>query len=118
MGGVAGVCGSQPSDRARIAAGANRNMSGPYQWSGQVASWAGWCYPRGYRRGERLGPCAERRAGCDEPSCLRRGCAEEDARSMAYDVKVINELVQRESVFTERIVNEVGKVIVGQRYMV
>ncbi|HEY7956720.1 MAG TPA: MoxR family ATPase [Polyangia bacterium] len=37
---------------------------------------------------------------------------------MAYDVKVINELVQRESAFTERLFNEVGKVIVGQRYMV
>src|SRR4051812_13101391 len=37
---------------------------------------------------------------------------------MAYDVKVINELVQKESAFTERLLNEVGKVIVGQRYMV
>ncbi len=37
---------------------------------------------------------------------------------MAYDVKVINELVQRESAFTEKLLNEVGKVIVGQRYMV
>jgi len=37
---------------------------------------------------------------------------------MAYDVKVINELVQRESAFTERLIGEVGKVIVGQRYMV
>ena len=37
---------------------------------------------------------------------------------MAYDVKVINELVQKESAFTERLMTEVGKVIVGQRYMV
>ena len=37
---------------------------------------------------------------------------------MAYDVKVINELVQRESAFTEKLATEVGKVIVGQRYMV
>src|ERR1700747_3846451 len=37
---------------------------------------------------------------------------------MAYDVKVINELVQKESAFTERLLNEVGKVIVGQRYMI
>jgi MoxR-like ATPase len=37
---------------------------------------------------------------------------------MAYDVRVVNELVQRESAFTERLLNEVGKVIVGQRYMV
>src|SRR5213082_3118228 len=37
---------------------------------------------------------------------------------MAYDVKVINELVQKESAFTERLLNEVGKVIVGQRAMV
>jgi len=37
---------------------------------------------------------------------------------MAYDVKVINELVQKESAFSERIIQEVSKVIVGQRYMV
>ena len=37
---------------------------------------------------------------------------------MAYDVKVINELVQKESAFTERLMSEMGKVIVGQRYMV
>ena len=37
---------------------------------------------------------------------------------MAYDVKVINELVQKESAFTERLMAEVAKVIVGQRYMV
>ncbi len=37
---------------------------------------------------------------------------------MAYDVKVINELVQKESGFSERLIAEVGKVIVGQRYMV
>ncbi|HZS40252.1 MAG TPA: MoxR family ATPase [Polyangia bacterium] len=37
---------------------------------------------------------------------------------MAYDVKVINELVQKESAFSERLIQEVSKVIVGQRYMV
>src|SRR5258706_5802879 len=37
---------------------------------------------------------------------------------MAYDVKVINELVQRESAFSEKLLAEVGKVIIGQRYMV
>jgi MoxR-like ATPase len=37
---------------------------------------------------------------------------------MAYDVKVINELVQRESAFTEKLFGEVAKVIVGQRHMV
>src|SRR5438067_10489203 len=37
---------------------------------------------------------------------------------MAYDVKVINELVQRESLFTEKLFAEVGKVIVGQTYMI
>src|SRR6185503_3922732 len=37
---------------------------------------------------------------------------------MAYDVKVINELVQKESAFTEKLLGEVQKVIVGQRYMV
>src|SRR5438270_3143690 len=37
---------------------------------------------------------------------------------MAYDVKIINELVQKESAFSEKLLAEVGKVIVGQRYMV
>src|SRR5438105_7069522 len=37
---------------------------------------------------------------------------------MAYDVKVINELVQKEAAFTEKLLGEVQKVIVGQRYMV
>src|SRR5438093_6381694 len=37
---------------------------------------------------------------------------------MAYDVKVINELVQKESAFTEKLLGEVAKVIVGQKYMV
>jgi MoxR-like ATPase len=35
-----------------------------------------------------------------------------------YDVKVINEMVERESAFLDRILFEVSKVIVGQRYMV
>lgn len=34
---------------------------------------------------------------------------------MQWDMKEINEMVKRESVFVEQIVNEVGKVIVGQR---
>jgi MoxR-like ATPase len=34
------------------------------------------------------------------------------------DVKAINELVERESAFVEEIVGEIGKVIVGQKYMV
>lgn len=34
------------------------------------------------------------------------------------DVKAINELVGRKSVFVDRIFDEVGKVIVGQRYMI
>ena len=33
---------------------------------------------------------------------------------MAYDVKVINELVQKECAFVEKLLSEVGKVIVGQ----
>jgi MoxR-like ATPase len=37
---------------------------------------------------------------------------------MAFDVKVINELVQKESAFTQRLFDQVGNVIVGQRYMV
>src|SRR4051812_37541984 len=46
------------------------------------------------------------------PTCaIERG-------QMAYDVKVINELVQKESAFTEKLLGEVQKVIVGQRYMV
>ena len=35
-----------------------------------------------------------------------------------YDVRALNELVAKESAFVDRIVNEVGKVIVGQTYMV
>ena len=34
-----------------------------------------------------------------------------------YDVRALNELVAKESAFVERILNEVGKVIVGQNYM-
>src|SRR5881396_2063566 len=37
---------------------------------------------------------------------------------MSYDVRVINELVQKESGFAERLMAEVGKVVVGQRAMV
>jgi MoxR-like ATPase len=35
-----------------------------------------------------------------------------------YDVRALNELVARESAFVEKITNEVGKVIVGQQYMI
>jgi MoxR-like ATPase len=35
-----------------------------------------------------------------------------------YDVRALNELVARESAFSDRLMNEVGKVIVGQQYMV
>src|SRR5260370_16856885 len=34
------------------------------------------------------------------------------------DVGALNELVAKESAFVERITNEVGKVIVGQTYMI
>ena len=34
------------------------------------------------------------------------------------DVRVLNELVARESAFVERLTNEVGKIIVGQSYMI
>jgi MoxR-like ATPase len=34
-----------------------------------------------------------------------------------YDVRALNELVAKESAFADRLMNEVGKVIVGQRYM-
>jgi MoxR-like ATPase len=37
---------------------------------------------------------------------------------MHYDVKVINDMVQQESAFVDSVLSEVGKVIVGQRYMV
>jgi MoxR-like ATPase len=37
---------------------------------------------------------------------------------MSYDVRALNELVARESAFVERITTEVGKVIVGQSYMI
>ncbi len=36
----------------------------------------------------------------------------------SQDVKVISELVEKESAFVEKILAEVGKVIVGQKYMV
>src|SRR4030095_13116802 len=45
---------------------------------------------------------------------LKRG----GSHSPNMDVKVINEMVQRESAFVDRITSEVGKVIVGQRGMV
>jgi MoxR-like ATPase len=35
-----------------------------------------------------------------------------------YDVRALNELVARESAFVEKVTNEVGKVIVGQQYMI
>jgi MoxR-like ATPase len=37
---------------------------------------------------------------------------------MTYDLKAINEKVRQESVFVQTLMSEVGKVIVGQRYMV
>lgn len=37
---------------------------------------------------------------------------------MTYDLKAINEKVRQESVFIQVLMSEVGKVIVGQRYMV
>jgi MoxR-like ATPase len=36
---------------------------------------------------------------------------------MAQDIRAINERVRRESVFVEEMFNEIGKVIVGQRYV-
>ena len=36
----------------------------------------------------------------------------------AHDVRAVNELVQRESVFVEKITTEVGRVIIGQKYMI
>src|SRR5215510_6510989 len=35
-----------------------------------------------------------------------------------YDVRALNELVAKESAFVERLTTEVGKVIVGQTYMI
>jgi MoxR-like ATPase len=35
-----------------------------------------------------------------------------------YDVRALNELIARESAFVEKVTNEVGKVIVGQTYMI
>jgi MoxR-like ATPase len=37
---------------------------------------------------------------------------------MAFDIKAINEKIQRESAFVDILQNELGKVIVGQKYMV
>ncbi len=36
----------------------------------------------------------------------------------AFDVKAVNELVQAESAFVDRITGEIAKVIIGQKYMV
>jgi MoxR-like ATPase len=36
---------------------------------------------------------------------------------MDQDIKLINEKVKKESVFVEQLLNEIGKVIVGQRYI-
>ena len=40
-----------------------------------------------------------------------------DKSKMIQDVRVINDMVQRESAFVDDIINEVGKIIVGQKYM-
>src|SRR5258708_12026043 len=40
------------------------------------------------------------------------------SRGAMNDVRALNELVAKESVFVERLVNEVSKVIVGQSYMI
>ncbi len=37
---------------------------------------------------------------------------------LMYDVRALNELVAKESAFVDKITNEVGKVIVGQSYMI
>lgn len=37
---------------------------------------------------------------------------------MNIDIQAINERISKESVFVDKIINEVGKVIVGQKYMV
>ncbi|HXX62967.1 MAG TPA: AAA family ATPase, partial [Bacteroidota bacterium] len=37
---------------------------------------------------------------------------------MAFDIKAINEKIQRESAFIDILQLEIGKVIVGQKYMV
>jgi MoxR-like ATPase len=37
---------------------------------------------------------------------------------MAFDIKAINEKIQKESAFVDALVNEIGKVIVGQKPMV
>ncbi len=37
---------------------------------------------------------------------------------MAFDIKAINEKIQRESAFVDQLQMEIGKVIIGQKYMV
>ncbi|MDH3733578.1 MAG: AAA family ATPase, partial [Gemmatimonadota bacterium] len=37
---------------------------------------------------------------------------------MSHDIDAVQERIQQESAFVERLLNEVGQVIVGQRYMV
>src|SRR5579883_851306 len=38
--------------------------------------------------------------------------------AMPFDVQALNEQVQKESLFIDRILTEVGRVIVGQKYMI
>ena len=37
---------------------------------------------------------------------------------MEQDIRAINEKVKKESVFVEELIQEIGKVIVGQRYVI
>ena len=45
-------------------------------------------------------------------------CLKEVPGAMEYNVRELNELVRNESVFVDRIIEEVQRVVVGQRYMI
>jgi len=49
---------------------------------------------------------------------LRKNQKEGSGGSMSTDIKAINEKIQRESAFIEALQMEIGKVIIGQKYMV
>jgi MoxR-like ATPase len=59
-----------------------------------------------------LGPADSRKA---EPAAPTPDVTRDIAM---YDVRALNDLVAKESAFVDRLLNEVGKVIVGQHYMV
>jgi hypothetical protein len=77
--------------------------------------------PTGYaaaflRRGAAEARVAVRRAA---PNPRRIGATRSyEAKMSAYDIRLVNEMVERESGFLDRLMSEVHKVIVGQDEMI